>query len=178
MARIVTGLRGPKHQVLGVDVAGVVDAEGEGVTRFSLGDRVFGIAPGGYGAHAQFVCMPAEGAVAHLPDRVGFTEAVVCEGVWYAMSALDRLGVQAGDRILVYGASGAIGIAAVQLAKARGAKVVAVVDGRSVDSMRSMGAPRTTSSTTRPRTTRVPQPTWISCSTRSARHAFAMRARC
>jgi NADPH:quinone reductase-like Zn-dependent oxidoreductase len=139
-ARIVTGRRGPKRSVLGVDFAGVVDAVGDGVARFDVGDRVFGIAPGGYGAHAEFLCTSAEGAVARLPDRVGFTDSVVCEGVWYAMSALDRLGLAAGHRILIYGASGAIGIAAVQLAKARGAEVIAVVDGRSLELMRSLGA--------------------------------------
>ena len=140
LARIATGLRGPKYDVLGVDFAGVVDAVGDGVTRFAVADRVFGIAPGGYGAHAEVLCMSAEGAVALLPERIAFTESVVCEGVWYAMSALDRLGLEAGHRILIYGASGAIGIAALQLAKARGAEVIAVVDTRSMELMRSLGA--------------------------------------
>ena len=140
MARIASGWRGPKHSVLGLDFAGVVDAVGDGGTRFAVGDRVFGISPGGYGAHADFLCLSSEGAVALLPDGVAFREAVVCEGVWYAMSALDRLGLEAGHRILIYGASGAIGIAAVQLAKARGAEVVAVVDGHSMELMRSLGA--------------------------------------
>lgn len=147
-ARLATGLFGPKRPVFGLDVAGVVDAVGEGVDRFAAGDRVFGIAPGGVGGHAEALCMPADGAVAPLPDAVPFTEAVVGEGVWYAKSALDRLGVDAGHRLMVYGASGAIGVAAVQLAKARGAEVIAVVDTQRLDLARSLGADRVVDYTT------------------------------
>ena len=141
-ARLFTGLLRPSHPVFGLDFAGTVDAVGDGVTRFGVGDRVFGIAPGGFGGHAEFLCMPAEAAIAPMPEGLSFTDAVVCEGVWYAKTSLDGLGVGPGDRGMVYGASGAIGIAALQLAKARGAEVIAVVGTENVDLARSLGADR------------------------------------
>lgn len=142
LARLVTGLVRPKNPVFGVDFAGVVDAVGEGADRFAIGDRVFGIGPGAVGCHAEFMCLAEDGAIAPLPDGVPFSQAVLGEGVWYAKSAFDRLGVEAGDRMMVYGASGAIGVAAVQLAKARGAEVIAVVDTERVELARSLGADR------------------------------------
>ena len=142
MGRVATGLLRPKHPVLGMDFAGIVDAIGEGVTRFAVGDRVFGLAPGGVGAHAEYLCVPEGRSIARLPDRVRFTEAVVGEGIWYAKTYLDAFALGEGHRLLVYGASGAIGTAAVQLAKARGAAVTAVVDTRHVELARSLGADR------------------------------------
>lgn len=142
VGRVATGLFRPKHAVLGMDFAGFVDAIGEGVTRFAVGERVFGLAPGGVGAHADYLNVPVDGSIAELPNRVRFTEAVVCEGVWYAKTYLDAFALGAGHRLMVYGASGAIGIAAVQLAKARGAEVTAVVDTRRVELAWSLGADR------------------------------------
>lgn len=142
LARIVTGLFRPKRPILGVDFAGIVDEVGPGVSRFEVGDRVFGMAPGGTGAHAEYLCAPANGAIAPMPEELAFTEAVVGEGVWYASTYLDAFGVKPGDRLLIYGASGAIGTAAVQLAKARGAEVTAVVDSARVELARSLGADR------------------------------------
>lgn len=128
--------------MLGLDFAGVVDRVGPGATRFASGDRVFGLAPGGVGAHAEYLLVPEDAAIAALPAHVGFAEAVVCEGVWYAKTYLDAFALGSGHRILVYGASGAIGVAAVQLAKARGAEVTAVVESRHVDLATSLGADR------------------------------------
>ncbi|MCB1332113.1 MAG: NAD(P)-dependent alcohol dehydrogenase [Roseivivax sp.] len=137
-ARAMTGLLQPKMAILGMDFAGEVDALGEAVTAFQPGDRVFGLLPFTYGAHAQYVCLPATGAVAPIPDTLPFDEAVVAEGAWYASSTTDRL--NPGQRCLVYGASGAIGTAAVQLAKARGAEVTAVVGTRHLELAASLGA--------------------------------------
>jgi NADPH:quinone reductase-like Zn-dependent oxidoreductase len=147
-ARLGTGLLRPKHPVLGLDFAGVVDAVGEDVRRFAPGDRVFGLAPGGVGAHAEYLCVLADRAIALLPEGGAFAEAVVCEGVWYAKTYMDAFGLGPDHRILVYGASGAIGTAAVQLAKARGAQVTAVVDTRHVALARSLGADRVVDYTT------------------------------
>jgi NADPH:quinone reductase-like Zn-dependent oxidoreductase len=141
-ARVFTGMFRPKHPVFGLDFAGVVDELGEGVAEFAPGDRVFGIAPGGFGGHAECLCMRADGSIAPLPERVAFAEAVVCEGVWYAKTYLNAFDLGPGQRLMVYGASGAIGTAAVQLAKARGAEVTAVVDTRHMELALSLGADR------------------------------------
>ncbi|MDX1733783.1 MAG: NAD(P)-dependent alcohol dehydrogenase, partial [Halioglobus sp.] len=122
-----TGWLRPKNTVLGLDFAGKVEAIGRDVTKFSPGDRVFGLTPGGYGAHAEYVCIAQDGAVSRMPEHTDFAEAVVCEGAWYADTNLQRLGLRPGDKILIYGASGAIGCAALQLAKIYGAQVTAVV---------------------------------------------------
>ncbi len=140
--RAVTGVARPKRTILGTDFAGEVEAVGDGVTAFAPGDRVFGLTPGGYGGHAEYLCLSQDEAVALMPGGLNFDEAVVCEGAWYANSNLRVLGVGPGHRILIYGASGAIGTAAVQLAKYYGAKVTVVVATRHVDLARSLGADR------------------------------------
>lgn len=138
--RLVTGVARPKRTILGTDFAGEVEAIGGEVTSFVPGDRVFGLTPGGYGGHAEYLCLSQDEAFTLMPDGMDFHEAVVCEGAWYADSNLQALGVRSGHRILIYGASGAIGTAAVQLAKFYGAEVTAVVATRHVDLARSLGA--------------------------------------
>ena len=138
--RPAIGLLRPKLQVLGLDFAGTVDKTGPGVSEFSTGDRVFGLSPDNFGAHAEYLCIPAEGPVASIPADLSFAEAVIGEGAWYAEMYMERFSVKSGDRILVYGASGAIGTAAVQLAKARGAQVTAVVATRHLELAQSLGA--------------------------------------
>src|SRR5436190_9309153 len=137
--RFFSGLLRPSRSILGMDFAGEVEAVGEAATAFKTGDRVFGICPSrNNGAHAEYVCVP-EDAAAEIPASVRFDEAVVCEGAFYANGSLNGLGLKAGHTILIYGASGAIGTAAVQLAKASGAKVTAVVATAHLDLMRSLG---------------------------------------
>jgi NADPH:quinone reductase-like Zn-dependent oxidoreductase len=138
--RLVIGVARPKRTILGTDFAGEIEAIGEGVTAFAPGDRVFGLTPNGYGGHAEYLCLSEGDALALMPDGLGFHDAVVCEGARYANSNLRVLGVGPGHRILVYGASGAIGTAAVQLAKHYGAEVTAVVATRHLDLARSLGA--------------------------------------
>jgi NADPH:quinone reductase-like Zn-dependent oxidoreductase len=138
--RLVTGVARPKRTILGTDFAGQVEAIGKEVTSFAPGDRVFGLAPGGYGGHAEYLCLPQDEAFTLMPAGIDFHEAVVCEGAWYANSNLQALGVGSGHRILIYGASGAIGTAAVQLARFYGAEVTAVVATRHLDLARSLGA--------------------------------------
>ena len=139
-ARAMTGLLRPKMQTLGMDFAGIVEGLGGSVTDFKPGDRVFGLLPDMFGAHAEYVCLSADGAVAGIPGDLRFDEAVVGEGAWYASSSTDLL--SKGQRCLIYGASGAIGTAAVQLAKSRGAEVTAVVGQRHLALAEQLGADR------------------------------------
>jgi len=138
--RLVAGLHRPKHTILGMDFAGEVEAVGSDVASFEPGDRVFGVSPDVYGAHAEYLCVPEKGAIAAMPAGMSFGEAVVCEGAWYADTYLQAFRLKPGDKILVYGASGAIGTAAVQLAKSYGAKVTAVIATRHLDLVRTLGA--------------------------------------
>jgi len=89
--RPYAGLVRPKRTVLGLDFAGTVEALGIGVTEFAIGDRVFGLTPHGYGAHAEYVCVPADGAVTEIPSGKEFGQVVVCEGAWYATPILESL---------------------------------------------------------------------------------------
>ena len=138
--RPYTGLLRPRRKVLGLDFAGTVEAVGDGVTNFRQGNHVFGLTPGGYGAHAEYVCVPAEGAVSGMPAGKRFHEVVVCEGAWYANTFLKKFNLKPGHKILIYGASGAIGTAAVQLSKFYGAEVTAVVSTRHLDLATRLGA--------------------------------------
>lgn len=140
--RLVAGLRRPKRTILGMDFAGAVEAVGVGVTSFKPGDHVFGVSPDIYGAHAEYLCVPENGAMATMPSGARFGAVVVCEGAWYADTYLQAFRLKPGHRILVYGASGAIGTAAVQLAKSYGAEVTAVVATRHLDLVRALGADR------------------------------------
>ncbi len=137
-ARLATGLIRPRMPILGMDFSGVVDALGAGVTTLAVGDRVFGLSPDHFGAHAEYMCVPATGAIARIPDDLPFQRAVVGEGAWYAHGTTKLL--SSGDRCLIYGASGAIGTAGVQLAKAHGAHVTAVVGTRHLDLAAQLGA--------------------------------------
>ena len=138
-SRFFTGLRGPKRRVLGTEFAGEVEEVGEAVTEFRAGDRVFGASL--FGANAEFVCMRASGPIAHLPDGMTYEEAAaVSDGAILALNALRPVKIGPGTKILVYGASGSIGTAGVQLAKHFGAEVTAVCDTKHVDLVRSLGA--------------------------------------
>ena len=141
ISRFVTGLRRPKRRILGSDLAGEVDAVGATVTEFAVGDRVFGINPWKFGAHAEFTCIRASGALAHMPAGVSFGEAAaVCDGAILALNTLRPADLQKGQVILIYGASGSIGTAGVQLARYSGANVTAVCGTKDVELVRSLGA--------------------------------------
>lgn len=141
LGRIMFGLRRPRRETFGLDFAGVVEALGDGVTAFKAGDRVFGMAPSRRnGAHADYVCVPERGAIAKIPDDVGFDGAVVCEGAYYADAGLKQFNIGRGSKVMIYGASGAIGSAAVQLAKAYGAEVTAVVAAAHLEMALALGA--------------------------------------
>jgi NADPH:quinone reductase-like Zn-dependent oxidoreductase len=141
-ARPFIGLLKPNLNVLGLDFAGEVEGVGAKVTSFEPGDKVFGLSPETYGAHAEYLCAPESGPIATLPAGVGFEEAAPIEGAWYADTILRAFGIGPGDEILIYGASGAIGTAAVQLAKSYGATVSAVCASPHVELAESIGADR------------------------------------
>lgn len=146
--RLISGLFRPKLTVLGLDFAGTVEAVGSGVTSFVPGERVFGMSPDTFGAHAEYLCVSEDGQIATMPPDMRFDEAVICEGAWYADTYMKQFGLKPGDSILIYGGSGAIGVAAVQLAKSRGAEVTAIVGTRHLDLVRSLGADRVIDHTT------------------------------
>jgi NADPH:quinone reductase-like Zn-dependent oxidoreductase len=136
--RFFLGLRRPKRTILGSEFAGVVEAVGSSVSEFAVGDEVFGIRSG---AHAEYVCVPESGRIAHKPDGMTFEEAAaVCDGAHQGLAPLRRAEVGPGTRILVYGASGSCGTAAVQLARHFGAHVTAVCNTKNVELVRSLGA--------------------------------------
>ena len=136
--RIFTGLLRPKHPIAGMEFAGEVTAIGEDVTEFSSGDRVFGVKQG---SNAEYVCVRERGAIARMPSGMSFEQAAaVADGGCSALSTLRQAGLQAGQRVVVYGASGSIGTAAVQVATHQGAHVTAVCGPNALDLARSLGA--------------------------------------
>jgi NADPH:quinone reductase-like Zn-dependent oxidoreductase len=137
-ARAFTGLLRPKRKIAGMELAGVVEAVGAAVTEFEVGDEVFGIRGG---ANAEYVCVRERGVLAHKPAGMSFEEAAaVCDGALLARSCLLSADLRPGRSIVVYGASGSIGTAAVQLAKYLGADVTAVCNTKNVELVRSLGA--------------------------------------
>src|SRR6202166_2976796 len=141
-ARLFFGLTRPRRTIFGLDFAGEVEAVGAAISTFKPGDRVFGMCPSrNNGAQAEYVCVP-ERAVAAMPAGARFDEAVVCEGAFYANAVLKKIDLKPGHKILIYGASGAIGTAMVQLAKSSGAAVTAVVATRHLELVKSLGADR------------------------------------
>ena len=141
--RFMLGFRRPKRRVLGLELAGEVEAVGATVTEFEVGDRVFGMRSG---AHAEYVCVRESGFLATMPAGMTFEEAAaVCDGANQALGHLKHAKVGTGTRLLVYGASGSCGTAAVQLGKhSFGAHVTAVCNTKNIELVRSLGADEVT----------------------------------
>jgi NADPH:quinone reductase-like Zn-dependent oxidoreductase len=141
--RLFTGLVRPRLRILGNEFAGQVHAVGRNVTTFTVGDRVFGYNDRSFGAHAQYMSMPRDGTLAVIPAGLSYDAAAPStEGSHYALSMIRVARIGAEQDVLVYGASGAIGSAAVQLVKNLGAVVTAVCDTRHVDLVGDLGADR------------------------------------
>ena len=139
--RYFTGWRGPRRRILGMELAGEVEAVGAGVGEFQVGDEVFGVK--GFGAHAEFACVRESAGVAHKPAGMTFDEAAaVCDGGSIALACMRKADLRQEQSILVYGASGSIGTAAVQLAKYFEADVTAVCNTKNLELVRSLGADR------------------------------------
>ena len=139
--RLFSGIRRPRRQILGSEVAGEVVEVGSAVTRFAVGDRVFGAHGDRFGANAEYLCMAEDAALAAMPAGLTFEQAAsMSDGFVIAISCLRAGKVRPGDRVLVYGASGSIGTAAVQIAKHMGAHVTAVCNTKTLDLVRSLGA--------------------------------------
>ncbi|MFD1543664.1 NAD(P)-dependent alcohol dehydrogenase [Nonomuraea guangzhouensis] len=138
--RLFTGLVRPRVTILGNEFAGEVEAIGRGVTSFKVGDRVFGYNDVGFGAHAEYLSIPQDGTLALMPADLTYEEAAPStEGSHYALTIIRTAQIRSGQDVLVYGASGAIGSAAVQLLKSLGAGVTAVCDTKSVELIRGLG---------------------------------------
>jgi NADPH:quinone reductase-like Zn-dependent oxidoreductase len=143
ISQLVSGVGRPRQRILGSEFAGVVEALGAAVTEFSVGDRVFGSSGFRFGAHAQFMCIPDSARIASMPAGMSFDDAAaICDGGLNALWCLKVGDLRKGQRILIYGASGAIGTAGVMVAKYFGADVTAVCNTKNVEVVRSLGADR------------------------------------
>lgn len=141
MARLALGWSGPRQPVLGMVLSGEVDAVGPDARSFEVGDRVFGFDRRRFGTYAQYVCWPEDGLLATRPANLTDDEAAAIPyGGLLALHVLRRADVRAGQRVLIYGASGAVGTSAVQLARPFGAHVTGVCSTANVDLVTSLGA--------------------------------------
>jgi len=142
-ARLVLGIFKPRRQVLGSELAGVVEQIGADVQRFAVGDRVYASTAIGHGGgtHAEYICMPEHHLVEHMPTHLDFEQAAVIPfGGRAALHFLRAAGVGPGQRVLIHGASGSLGTYAVQLARHVGARVTGVCSGANAELVRSLGA--------------------------------------
>ena len=143
LSRSISGLRRPRQPILGSEFAGEVEAIGASVNEFGVGDHVFGSTGLRFGAHAEFICVPVRARIARMPAGMSFEEAApICDGALSALMCLKQADLRKGRTILIYGASGAIGTAGVQLARYFGADVTAVCSTKNLELVRSLGADR------------------------------------
>ena len=141
MTRLVFGVSRPRQPILGSELAGVVESVGEAVSRFKVGDAVFAFSDARMGCYAEYKCMPQDGAVARKPPGLSYGEAAALSfGGTTALDFLRRAKLQRGESVLINGASGAVGAAAVQLARHFGAHVTAVCGTANMAWVRALGA--------------------------------------
>jgi NADPH:quinone reductase-like Zn-dependent oxidoreductase len=138
--RFFTGLFKPKLSGTGTDFAGKIEAVGKYVSNFKVGDRVWGFEDGA-GSHAQYIAISEDASVTTIPDAISYEQAAAsAEGAHYAYNCIKKIKIKAGDNVLVNGATGAIGSAAVQLLKYFGANVTAVCSAKHFELVKSLGA--------------------------------------
>lgn len=139
--RFLTGVMKPSNPILGTDFAGEVEAVGKKVDAYRTGDRIFGFDDSGLSSHAQYLKISTQAGIAKIPETVNFqTAAASLEGMHYALNMFNKFAFQVGQKVLVNGASGAIGNAALQLGVYYGLEVSAVCNTGNVDLMKSLGA--------------------------------------
>ncbi|MGN9907585.1 NAD(P)-dependent alcohol dehydrogenase [Phytohabitans sp. LJ34] len=141
-ARLFAGLRRPKKSVLGTEFAGEVSAVGAAVTRYAVGDKVFGATDVGLGAHAEYVCVKEDGPLATLPNGLGYAEAATLVDGTALAFLRDHAKLHNGQSILINGASGSVGVQAVQFARYFGADITAVCSGAGAELVTRLGADR------------------------------------
>lgn len=139
--RLIFGFKRPRKSILGVVIAGEIESIGSKVTKFKVGDKVYGTTGMSFGAHAEYQCVSEDRTLAIIPENISFEEAAAIPfGGTAAIHFLRAGNVQKDQKILIYGASGAIGTLAIQLAKERGAEVTAVCSGKNLELVRELGA--------------------------------------
>ena len=139
--RFLTGLFRPKNPILGTDFAGEIEAIGEKVRTFKVGDKVFGFNDNGVSSHAEYLTISAEQPIEMMPENVNFEQAAASiEGIHYAYNFINKIKLKKGQKVLVNGATGAIGSAALQLLVHFGAVVTAVGNTKNLDLLKSLGA--------------------------------------
>ncbi len=144
ISRLFSGLFRPKNKILGCEFAGEIECVGSAVTKFAVGDNVFGFNDKSCGGHAEYLVIDEEESMAVMPGNMRYTEAApITEGAHYALCNLRAAKVSAGHNVFIYGATGAIGSAAVQLAKYMGAQVTAVCDTNNLRLVQGLGADKT-----------------------------------
>ncbi|HJQ86852.1 MAG TPA: NAD(P)-dependent alcohol dehydrogenase [Propionibacteriaceae bacterium] len=138
-----TGLTRPRVTILGNEFAGQIEALGPGVKTFAVGDRVFGYDDSAFGAHAEYLTIREGASLARIPAELTYAQAApATEGSHYALANIKKAKIRSGHRVLVNGATGAIGSAAVQLLASRGVQVTAVCDTAHLELVRGLGAER------------------------------------
>ena len=141
LARLLFGVKNQRKKILGHEFSGVIESVGEGITQFKEGDAVFGTTGFKGGAHAEYITCSKKSILALKPDNLSFEEAAALPiGGICALHLLNKVQTQAGDKVLIYGASGSIGTYAVQLAKHRKARVTGVPSGSNLGLVKSLGA--------------------------------------
>ncbi len=141
IVRFFSGLLKPNNQILGNEFAGEIEAVGKSVTAFKPGDKVFGYNDKTFGAHAEYMVLPESGAIATMPQNISYEQAAaITEGAHYALCDIRAAKINTGQKVLINGATGAIGSSAVQLAKYFGAEVTAVCSTANVELVKSLGA--------------------------------------
>lgn len=139
--KLVSGITAPKAKILGSEFAGIVEAIGEKVTRYKVGDKVFGLSTYTFGTHAEYICKKENNSMAIMPSNYSFEEAAaVCDGLMLAYANIRKIDFSTPKNILINGATGAIGISALQLAKYFEANVTAVGNKKNLDLLKSLGA--------------------------------------